>query len=159
MSFLSKLSSILSSHGTVSSAKATCLVESDHITRSGFRLVTIISCGNMSWFCRSTSSFQSLAVSRIPLTFFALLTSCPALTTDISEGPLLTVFCARLSWSRCSAMDDSTLTWRHLYPPSDKSVLHERSTCSKFAGRPQSLQSGLSDRPQVLRFVGLGSTS
>jgi len=34
VSFLSKLSSILSSHGTVSSTKATCLVEGDHNSNS-----------------------------------------------------------------------------------------------------------------------------
>jgi len=127
VSFLSKLSSILSSHGTVSSTKASCLVKSDHITMSGLRLVTVISCGNMSWLYRSTSSFQSLAVPRISLALFAPLTSCPALTKEMSEGPLLTVLCARLDWSRCSAMDDSTLSWRHLYLPSDKAVLHMNS--------------------------------
>jgi len=99
VSFLPKLSSILSSNGTVSSTKATCLVESDHLTMSGLWLVTAISCGNLSWLFGSTPSFQSLSVPRISLARFAPLTSYPALTKEMSEGPWLTVFWTRLTWT------------------------------------------------------------
>ncbi|KAH3725164.1 hypothetical protein DPMN_050999 [Dreissena polymorpha] len=91
--FFSKLSSIRSSHGTVSSTITTCFDAADHSTMSGLWFVMVISCGNLSRFSKSASIHQSVAVPIIPHARLAFAPS-PALTKEMNKGLLLVVFCA-----------------------------------------------------------------
>ena len=62
--FLSKASSMFSSHGTVSSTMMTRLTVSDHITISGRSWVCTMWCGKWGASFRSTAITQSLAAAR-----------------------------------------------------------------------------------------------
>lgn len=64
-----------------------------------------------------------------------------------------------LAFPRESASTESIWSCRHVYWPSYNATEHDDNICSKFAGFPQSLHFGSSDKPHTAKFVGLGSTS
>ncbi len=154
-------SSILSSQGTVSSIRATCLVAWDQSTISGRRLVTAISSGNLSCLLRSTLISQSSAVPRIPEHLSSLPAFSPGLRKPMKRGPLswTLVLFRFLSFSSPSASCASTWSWRHLNLPSVRPARQDDRMCSRFAGLLHCAQEGSSVSLHLWRFVGVGSTS
>jgi len=84
--FLSCASSILSSHGTVSSRRTIYFVILDSSKISGRSFVLAISAGNFSCFFKSTRRSQSLAVVRSPVDLRLLVTEPPFFTKLINVG-------------------------------------------------------------------------
>lgn len=124
-SFLSWASSILSSHGTVSSSNTTCFVALDHRTMSGLRVEVVIFSGNLSCLRRSTLMSQSVADVRIPEPLDVALELSPALTNLIIWGAtvLVMLWVFLLSSSRPVASSASIWSCLHLNLPSARLAL------------------------------------
>ena len=127
--FLSCAPSSLCLYGTVNSNIATCLVEVDHSTMSGLCAVTAISCGNVALTCMFACICQSDADNRIPLASVLPVTDTPLRTKLTNVKPFCTSRFLFLALSSPSASTASTLSWRHVYLPSARAVLHDDSMC------------------------------
>ena len=105
-------SSSLSSHGTVNSNMATCLVEVYHSTMSGRCAVTdtAISCGNVVLPLMSACICQSDADDRIPPVSVLPVADAPFRTKLINVTPFFTYVFLFLILSTPSASTASTLS-------------------------------------------------
>jgi len=95
--FLSKVSETLSSHGTDSSTRITCLVVSDQRTISARFLVSAMCAGSLSCFRKSASIHQSFTVASNPIFFDVAAAFSPGRTKPTYVGPFLTVRFSRLA--------------------------------------------------------------
>ena len=118
--FLSKASSMFSSHGTVSSTMMTRLTVSDHITMSGRSWVCTMWCGKWRASFRSAAIFQSLAAARnfCPCGLLTCRGGASPSWRKLMHGFGSWVGCslATLHWvSAISESMASTRLWRHVY--------------------------------------------
>ena len=112
--FLSKASSMFSSHGTVSSTMMTRLTVSDHITMSGRSWVCTMWCGKWRASFRSAAIFQSLAAARN-------FCPCGLLTCRVGASPSWRKLMHGFgSWVGCSL---ATLHWVSVMSASMASTL------------------------------------
>lgn len=133
----------------------TCLLDEDQITTSGRLLVDATSVGNCILVFRSARICQSPVLPRSPLPSPVppLFSLSPALTKLINLSRLSFGGGLFLAFSRESASTESIWSCRHVYRPSDNATEHDDNICSKFAGFPQSLQFGSSDKPHTAKYI------
>ena len=161
--FRSWASSILSSHGTVSSMITHTLLSFEDITMSGRRFVGAIYSGKRNCLFRSTSSIQSLAMASIPAalprTLVLLASVVAAFTNLMNSGRRCFPFAFFTAVFNPSAMASSTWSCLHRYFPPDSDLGQELNMCSSVARLPQFSHAGSSINFHIAKLLGDGRTS